>query len=128
MPRDLVSVTVTGSANYTRSAVSTAGDVRVVRDAIGIVSAKGSLDYPGANGGTAKLTVNVQRFWVFQLWTGDVRAVDPSAGLSVLSPVVGQVTSPATGAAQGRSNWFTVGNFPNLIRPFDITWRVDDRS
>jgi hypothetical protein len=124
----VASVNVTGPVSYNRTAESTSGDVRIVRDALGVVSARGTLDYPGANGGTARLTVNVQRFWIFQLWTGDVRAVDTGAGLSVQAPVLGPVTAPAVGAAQGRSNWFTVGSFPNLIRPFSITWRVDDRS
>jgi PKD repeat protein len=126
--RDQVTVGLTGSVNYNRSATSTAGDVAIVRDANGIVSTRGTLDYAGASGGTAKLTVNVQRFWIFPLWVGDVRVWDAPAGVSVQAPVFGSVQAPAANAAQGQTSWFTVGTFPNLIRPFNLTWRVDDRS
>jgi len=126
--RDQLTVGLTGSVNYSRSATSSAGNVTVLRDANGIVSARGTLDYAGANGGTAKLTVNVQRFWTFPLWVGDVRVWDAPAGVSVQAPVFGSVQAPAATSAQGQTSWFTVGTFPNLIRPFNLTWRVDDLS
>ena len=126
--RDQLTVGISGSVNYSRSATSSAGDVTIVRDANGVVSARGNLDYQGASGGTAKLTVNVQRFWIFPLWVGDVRVWDAPAGVSVQAPVFGSVQAPAANAVQGQTSWFTVGSFPNLIRPFNLTWRVDDRS
>lgn len=126
--RDTVGVSVTGAVRYDRGAASTAGNVSIVRDANGIVSVRGSLEYPGANGGTARFTVNAQRFWVFQLWTGDVRVSDPGAGVSLQAPIFGSLSVPATNSVRGTSNWFAPGTFPNLIRPYSLTWVVADRS
>jgi hypothetical protein len=53
---------------------------------------------------------------------------DAPAGVSIQAPVFGSVQAPAANAVQGQTSWFTVGSFPNLIRPFNLTWRVDDRS
>jgi hypothetical protein len=122
-------VTVAGRTSYSNSAASTAGNVSVVRDGIGIVSAKGSLTLPGTTGGNATVNVDVQRFWIFQLWTGQVSVYDPGASVSVAAPVFGQVFGASgTNAVTGSSSWFTLGQFPDLIKPFTLTWSVDDVS
>ncbi len=101
----------------------------MARDSSGITSVNGSLNLLGTQGGTATLGVTAQRFWIFQLWVGQVSASDPNAGLSVTAPVFGQLQQPAGPASAGAtSNWFSFGQFPNLIRPFTITWSVEDRS
>jgi hypothetical protein len=122
-------VHISGALTYDNAASATAGNVSVVRDTIGLVSAKGILDLPGTNGGTAKLNVGVQRFWVFQLWTGQVSVFDPGASVSVSAPVFGNVpTAPGVNAVGGTSSWFYFGQFPNLIRPFTLRWGVDDAA
>jgi hypothetical protein len=127
--RDRATVTVAGRTSYSNSAASTAGNVSVVRDGIGIVSAKGSLTLPGTTGGNATVNVDVQRFWIFQLWTGQVSVYDPGASVSVAAPVFGQVFGASgTNAVTGSSSWFTLGQFPDLIKPFTLTWSVDDVS
>ena len=124
---DRGSVDVTGSVTYRNSGASTGGGVSVVRDSLGLVSAGGTLDLPGKNGGTARLTVGVQRFWVFQFWTGQVSIDDPGASVSVSAPVFGSVPSvPGVNAVGSTLSWFYFGQFPNLIRPYTLTWSVDD--
>jgi PKD repeat protein len=124
---DRASVQVSGSIDYTNAAIPSAGDVRVVRDGFGIVSVGGSLTQTGANGGWATLTVTAQRFWILPLWTGEVSLFDPNAGISLRAPITGSVLPAAgTNAASGQSSWFTFGDFPNLIRPFNLRWTVDD--
>ena len=103
--------------------------MQVLRDTVGVVSANGTLDLPGKNGGTAKLTVGVQRFWIFQLWTGQVSIFDPGASVSLAAPVFGNLSSPpGVNTAGSTSSWFTFGPFPNLIQPFTLQWGVDDIS
>jgi hypothetical protein len=127
--RDRASIVVTGSSAYSNVAESTSGDVKVLRDAIGIVSAKGTLQVPGKSGGTATVGVNVSRFWILQLWTGQVSVSDPGASASFAAPVFGSVSNaPGTNAVGGTSSWFNLGSFPNLVKPFTLQWSVDDVS
>jgi PKD repeat protein len=126
---DALSVQVSGSFNYTNGGAATAGNVRVLRDPSGIQSALGTLDLPGRNGGTARLSVQAQRFWIFQLWTGTVSLFDPAAGVSLSAPVFGTLSNaPGTNAVTSTSSWFSFGQFPNLIRPYTLRWSVDDVS
>jgi hypothetical protein len=122
-------VQLSGSYNYNRSGDSSSGNVAVVRDQYGVVSVNGTLSYPGANGGTGQLTVASKRFWVFPLWSGQVQASDPGAGVSVTAPIFGQLSPTAgTNAIRSQSSWFSLGSFPNLVRPFTINWSIDDRA
>ena len=120
---------MTGRTSYSNGGESSSGDVSVVRDTIGIVSARGSLTLPGSSTGNATVNVDVQRFWIFQLWTGQVSVYDPGASVSVAAPVFGQVFGASgTNAVAGSSSWFTLGQFPDLIKPFTLNWSVDDVS
>jgi hypothetical protein len=126
---DKASVQVSGSLNYSNAGTATSGGVSVVRDTFGLVSAGGTVNLPGTSGGTARVTVGVQRFWVFQLWTGQVSVFDPGASVSVSAPVFGAVPSaPGVNAVGSTTSWFYFGQFPNLIRPFTLRWSVDDVS
>ncbi len=127
---DRASVQISGSVSYTNSGDNASGTgVRVVRDQIGLVSAAGTVNLPGTSGGTSRFTVGVQRFWVFQLWTGQVSVYDPNASVSLSAPVFGTVSpAPGTNAVGGTSSWFYFGQFPNLVKPFTLRWSVDDVS
>jgi hypothetical protein len=127
--RDTATVTISGRLAYANTGTSTAGNVAVARDAGGIVSARGSITIPGLRGGAATVTVDVQRVWILPLWSGQVSVNDPSAGMNVTAPVLGTV-HPAAGrnAATGMTSWFALGSFPDLIRPYTLTWTVDDVS
>jgi len=127
---DRASVQISGSVSYTNSGDNASGTgVRVVRDQIGLVSAAGTVNLPGTSGGTSRFTVGVQRFWVFQLWTGQVSVYDPNASVSLSAPVFGTVSPTAgTNAVGGTSSWFYFGQFPNLVKPFTLRWSVDDVS
>jgi PKD repeat protein len=126
---DAGSVEVTGTTTYTNGGRASAGGVTVTRDQFGVVSVSGLLEFPGTNGGSARLSVNAQRFWIFQLWLGQVNLFDQGAGVSLSAPIFGSLTpAPGTNAVGGVSSWFTFGSFPNLIRPFTIRWSVDDVS
>gem|GEM_PF-3771882 len=126
--------------NYNRTAESSSGNIAIQRDQLGILSVGGSVEYPGASGGTGRFTVSAQRFWIFQFWTGEVRLFDPGSGVSLQAPVFGSLSAPASSpelgqcapggpsCVRGTSDWFTPGSFPNLLRPFSLTWTVADRS
>jgi len=128
LTRDTIGIGITGSVNYSRVAESIAGNVAIVRDANGIGIVRGALDYPGVNGGTARFTVNAQRFWTFQVWIGEVRVNDPGSGVSIKAPILGPLSTPTANIVRGASNWYTSGTFPNLVQPFSLTWEVTDRA
>ena len=103
------------------------GDVTVRRDANGIVSVRGSLDIAGTAGGTATVTANVQRAWILPLWIGQVSVRDQGASVNVTAPVFGRIARGDTATtAEGTANWFVLGTFPNLFRPYTLNWSVTD--
>ena len=115
-----------GALTYANSGTGT-GDLKVTRDGLGITRVKGSLNVPGTTGGTAKVTVDVQRAWILPFWTGSVAVSDPGAGVKVTTPVIGGLSAGTTAdSATTTSSWFVLGNFPNLIRPYTLTWSVID--
>jgi len=105
------------------------GDLRVRRDTFGISSVRGTIELPGADGGTATVTVNATRVWILPIWSGQTTVSDPGAGVSVSTPVIGPVGAAGQpGSARGTSQWFVPGSFPNLIRPYTLSWTVVDGS
>jgi PKD repeat protein len=125
---DTVSVKFTGAISYENSGTGT-GDLAVDRDNFGLTGVKGSLNVPGTTGGTAKVTVDVNRAWILPFWAGTVTVSDPGAGVSVTTPVLGSLSRGATvDSATTTSSWFVLGTFPNLIKPYTLKWSVDDAS
>jgi hypothetical protein len=123
---DQVSVRISGALNYAVQG-SGAGDLVVRRDSFGISSVSGFLDVPGANGGTARVSVSATRAWILPLWTGQVTVRDQGAGVNVTTPIFGSISRAGTPtSAQGTSSWFTLGAFPNLLRPYSVSWSVTD--
>ena len=123
---DAASVRVTGAFNYTNQG-SGPGSIVVRRDANGVVSANGSIDVPGAKGGTATISVNVARAWILPLWTGQVSVRDAGAGIALSAPSFSPVSRGDTpDSARGTVSWFSIGQFPNLFRPYTLNWSVND--
>ena len=121
-----MSVQFAGALNYTNSGTGN-GDLVVSRDVAGIKSVTGFLDVPGASGGTARVSVDVQRAWILPLWIGQVAVRDAGAGVSATTPVIGGLTrSTIDTSATTTSNWFVFGSFPNLLRPYSLKWTVVD--
>ena len=115
-----------GALAYSNAGNGT-GDLDVARDLIGIRSVTGFLDVPGLSGGTARVSVDVQRAWILPLWTGQVVVRDRGAGVSVTTPVIGSITRATIDtSATTTSSWFTFGTFPNLFRPYSLKWTVTD--
>jgi hypothetical protein len=123
---DSVSVRITGAIDYTNQG-SGNGGFTVTKDAFGVRSVSGSLDIPGAAGGTAKVGVTATRAWILPLWTGKVTVNDPASNVSISPPLFGAVTSDtAPNSAKGTINWFVTGTFPQLIRTYTLNWSVTD--
>lgn len=117
---------VSGAVNYSNQGTGS-GNITVSRDILGINAVNGQLQIPGTSGGNATASISVQRAWILPIWTGEVRVADPSAGVSVAAPVFGSISADSTpNSAKGTSNWFLLGSFPNLIRPFSLSWSVTD--
>ena len=123
---DSASVAFRGALNYTDSGSGT-GDLEVVRDASGIKSVTGLLDIPGTAGGTARVAVSINRAWILPLWFGQISVTDPGAGVAQTTPVFGVISRGSTAtSATATANWFKLGTFPNLIRPYSLTWTITD--
>jgi len=115
-----------GALNYTDSGSGT-GDLEVVRDASGIKSVTGLLDIPGTAGGTARVAVSINRAWILPLWFGQISVTDSGAGVAQTTPVFGVISRGSTAtSATATANWFKLGTFPNLIRPYSLTWTITD--
>ena len=115
-----------GAINYTDSG-SGAGDLDVVRDSSGIKSVTGLLDIPGTAGGTARVAVSINRAWILPLWFGQISVIDAGAGVAQTTPVFGTISRGATAtSATATANWFKLGAFPNLLRPYSLTWTIID--
>jgi hypothetical protein len=115
-----------GAVNYTNQGTGNGG-LTVRRDVNGIVSVTGFLDVAGTQGGTSRVSVNIQRAWILPLWSGQVSVRDQGAGVNVAAPVFGQISRGDTlTSAQGTANWFLPGTFPNLFRPYSLSWSVID--
>jgi len=99
----------------------------VVRDSSGIKSVSGLLDLPGSSGGNARVAVGINRAWILPLWIGQISVTDLGAGVAVTTPVFGTISRGSTSTtATATSNWFKLGAFPNLLRPYSLNWTVID--
>lgn len=126
---DSIAVRLTGSFNYNNAGSGT-GNVYVNHDDFGLASVGGSLEIPSAagNGQKARVTVSVQRVWILPLWVGELSISDNAARTNLSTPIIGSVqSSGATPATAGSTmSWFTFGEFPDLFRPYTLTWSVTD--
>lgn len=125
-----VSIRINGSVSYDNSGTG-AGNMKVKHDSNGLVSVKGSVDIPSTagDGSTAKVTVKIERVWILPLWIGEVKVADQAAKTNVKTPIIGQVSSSAAaGTAGSTMSWFKIGSFPDLFRPYTLTWSVTDSS
>jgi hypothetical protein len=125
VPRDAVNLRLTGAANYEYFGPTTGTALRIVRDGFGVRSVTGTETFPSTVSGTATVTVNLQRFLVFNAFTGTVVINDPAAGIRNLSTpiVLGRLASPSSTSVRGSSNWFLP-----FLRPYTLRFSIDDRG
>ncbi len=117
-------MSISGVVDYENSG-SGVGGVDVRSDMFGVSRVVGELQVAGRDGGTATVATDVRRVWILPLWTGQVRVSDPDAGVRLTAPVFGRLSSDGA-TVTGTTNWFLTGSFPNLIRPYTLTWSVTD--
>ncbi|HTO00256.1 MAG TPA: PKD domain-containing protein [Microthrixaceae bacterium] len=122
---DTIAVRFGGAFNYANSG-SGLGNLKIVRDGFGIKSVSGKLDIDGTNGGTATVSVNVNRVWIFQLWSGQVSVNDAGANFSVSTPILGGIGgSKAPSTAGSTMSWFKFGGSSG-IKSYSLNWSVVD--
>ncbi len=122
---DSVGVAVTGGITYSNSGSISSGNFTVTRDQRGVIRVDGYGTLPGAAGGSATVVANVNRFWIFPLYFGIVRVLDPQAGINLNTPVLfAGVVSAGTNGATSSSGWIDFSSWP--WRGYRVTWTVDD--
>ncbi len=123
---DTISVSFNGSVSYTNSG-SGLGNLKIERDSFGVSSVSGRLEIAGTKGGTATINVSIQRFWIFQLWIGEIQVTDSGANVNVATPILGGIGGTSTPSSAGSTmSWFKLGDFPDLIQPYSLNWSVVD--
>ena len=120
---DRVRLSFTGANTYNFEG-SAPGTLRVRTDTFGVLSVTGSGDYVGQGGSAAKVTVTLNRFLVFNAFSGSVRVQDPGATHpNVLSNVVLRPLSrPSATSVRG-----SVSASQSGIGNFVLGFTIDDR-
>ncbi len=123
---DRVSLTLTGGLSYANPDVAlTSGDVEVATGGATVQSVSGSGTIPSAVSGSASVSFNVNRLWIFPLYLGTITLNDPAAGVNNLTHVhlFPNVTLTGGDTATSASTWFT---FNAGFRVHTLTWSVTD--
>lgn len=107
---DHLTLTVSGSKNYAADADLTSGNLRVVKDQLGVSSVSGAGTFPGVNAATATTSISLNRIWIFPVWLGSVRVDDGATHFDgfVLFPSV----SPTADGAAVNGGWLQFSSFP----------------
>ena len=126
---DRVAISVTGGPTYTlgERAIS-AGGFTVLKNANGTVkSVTGTATVPGANGGDATVTFQVNQFFTSDRYTGFVRISDPGAGLGSLQSQLLYVPVSALSDPNGASATQT-GLYTARLpwTRYTLTWTMRD--
>ena len=124
--RDRVRLRYTGGLNYNFDGATNGTGLRVQRDAFGIVSVTGSAPYTGPGGSNATVTVNLNRFLIFNAFSGTVTVNDPTNGVNNVasSLFLSSLASPSGNSARGSA----VGTLANPTRNYSLAFTIDDRA
>ena len=123
---DRVRVQATGGVNYNATNRVTSGNLAINRDAFGIASVTGTAGFRGPGGSNATISVTMNRFLLFNAYTGNVVVNDPTNGVNNLTtPIVFRpLSSPSSTSVRADANWFT-SPAPNT--PYVLRFTIDDR-
>lgn len=122
---DEISLAFSGSVRGTWTGPVSGGDLRVTRNRDGVVeSVRGTVEVPGANGGAATATVQLNRVWILDVYVGEIRLVDTGAKVRQTTPVLlERLRQAPDGTVSGVTGWFT-----GLFSPYRLAWSVRDGS
>ena len=121
---DRVRLQFSGSLNYAYDGRVNGGNLKITRDAYGMVNLSGTAPYTGPNGSAASVTVDLNRFLWFNVYTGSVTVRDSANGVSnVTTPVLfSPLSSPSATSARGTSSWNN-----SSFQPYNLSFTIDDR-
>lgn len=124
-PRDRIRLQFAGGLNYGFDGRVDGGNLKVTRDAFGILSVTGSAPYTGPGNPNASVTVNLSRFLIFNAYSGTVRVNDTVNGVNNVTGNVflAPLSSPSSTSARGTAT----GSVPNPTRNFNLAFTIDDR-
>jgi len=122
---DTANVRISGGYGYQNSGNVSGGGFYVATDGAGIASIGGFGTLPGTNGGTASVSVSVNRFlwWSF----GSITVNDPSAGINQVTAPLLFAPTPAGNktAASVSAGWFS---FDGGFKSYTIDLTVGDNG
>ena len=121
---DRVRLQFSGGISYSFDGPVSGGTLRVSRDAFGLLRVFGAAPYTGAGGSNATVSVNLNRFFIFNAFVGDVTVNDPANGVTnqVTSLLFAPLSSPSATSARGTGTGTKSG------RSYNLLFTVDDRS
>ncbi len=121
---DTANVRIAGDYGYQNSGAVGGAGYAVTSDQFGISSVTGSGTLPGKNGGTASVSIDVNRFlfWTF----GSVTVNDPGAGINLGAPLIfAPAPAGSKAAASVSAGWFT---FADGFKTYTIDLTVGDNA
>ena len=101
------------------------GNLKVNLDAFGVVSVRGAAEYVGQGGSVATVAVTLDRFLVFNAYSGTVRVTDPG---NVRPNVVANVLLRPLSRPSATSVRGSVAATQAGVGNFTLTFTVDDRA
>jgi PKD repeat protein len=121
----VVSVSISGGYNYQNSGAMTSGNLNISQGGPGINAVQGFAVIPGARGGDATISFDVNSlFGLFPIYFGSISVVDNNARLALNTVVFFSPVSAYQGSgAQGSATWFTFFDLFNL-RTYTLNWSI----
>ena len=109
---DIVSVEFAGYYSYSTSAEVLSGDINVAKTFGQVRSLSGSVEIPGAEGGTATVSINASTFLPgVPLFNGRLSVSDPTAGFAASAPIFFRRFISTGTQVRGNLTWFEVQGF-----------------
>jgi len=125
--RDFVNLRFTGAINYEYVGPTDGNALRVIRDIFGPLRLRGTETFPSLVEGDAEVRTTLDRFLIFNAFTGNVRVRDNAAGLNATAEVfLGGLATPSSTAVRGSG----AGNLGTIFNPenFSLAFTIDDRA
>jgi PKD repeat protein len=123
--RDAVNLRFGGAVDYEYVGPTIGNSLRIVRDAFGPLRVRGTETYPSLVSGQGEVRATLDRFLIFNAFTGNVRVRDPQAGLNLTTDInfLSGLSQPTATSVRGQG-----GGFVGTFQSYSLTFVIDDRT
>ena len=122
---DTVSVTMTGGVDYEASGELSSGNLVVGRSGGRVSHIRGAGSLDGPDGGSARLSVRMDRVLFFDLWLGSMTLTDRASGVRTTAVYAG-VPRISGSTVSGKAFSLQQVDGPPFFLPVDVAWSITD--